>query len=143
MIERMFKNWMKIAAVVLAVAGISSLALLLVTPAAAQQPTVTRKVLLKEDSPTPGYEVDLVAVEIPPGAREGRHTHPGLAMIYVQEGAVTLDYEGKPTVTYKAGDSFSVEPGKIHEGRNDGKAMVKVIGTFVVKKGVPLTSPAP
>jgi len=62
-------------------------------------------------------------------------------MIYVQEGAVTLDYEGKPTVTYKAGDTFSVEPGKIHEGRNDGKTMVKVIGTFVVKKGVPLTSP--
>ncbi len=134
-------NSIKIAVVVLVVAAFSSLALLLVTPVAAQQPpTVTRKVLLKDDSAIPEYEVDLVAVEIPPGGREGRHTHPGLAVLYVQEGAVTLDYEGKPTVTYKAGDTFSIEPGKIHEGRNDGKTPAKILGTFVIKKGMPLTS---
>ena len=125
---------------VLVVAAFSSLALLLVTPAAAQQPTVTRKILLKEDSAMPGYEVDLVTAEIPAGGREGRHTHPGLVMIYVQEGTLTLDYEGKPTVTYKAGDTFYVEPGKIHEGRNNGKTPVKVLATFILKKGMPMTS---
>ena len=138
----MFKNSIKIAVVALGVAAFSSSALLLVTPVAAQQPTVTRKVLLKDDSAIPEYEVDLVAVEIPPGGREGRHTHPGLAVLYVQEGAVTLDYEGKPTVTYKAGDTFSIEPGKVHEGRNDGKTPVKILGTFVIKKGMPLTNQA-
>ena len=136
----MFKNSIKNVAVILVVAAFCSLALLLVTPSAAQEPTVTRKLLLKEDSAIPGYEVALVAVEIPAGGREGRHTHPGLAMVYVQEGVLTLDYEGRPTATYKAGDTFSVEPGKIHEGHNNGKTPVKVLGSFVVKKGMPMTS---
>jgi quercetin dioxygenase-like cupin family protein len=138
----MFKTAMSVLAVAL-VAVFSSSALLLLTPAAVQQPTVTRKVLLKEDSAIPGYEVNLVAVEIPSGGREGRHMHPGLAMIYVQEGSLTLDYDGKPTATYKAGDSFSVEPDRIHEGRNDGNAPVKALATFVIRKGMPLASPVP
>jgi quercetin dioxygenase-like cupin family protein len=136
----MFKNSIRNVAAVFVVVTFCSLALLLVAPLAAQQPTVTRKILLKDDSAIPGYEVNLVSVEIPAGGREGRHTHPGLAVVYVQEGVLTLDYEGKPTATYKAGETFSVEPGKIHEGQNNGKIPVKVLGTFVVKKGMPMTS---
>jgi len=136
----MFKHSFKNVAVVLVVAAFCSLALPLVTPSSAQQPTVTRKILLKEDSAIPGYDAVLVAVEIPAGGREGRHTHPGLAMVYVQEGVLTLDYEGKPTATYKPGDSFYVEAGKIHEGHNYGKTPVKVLGTFVVQKGMPMTT---
>ena len=135
----MFKNSIKGVVMVLVVAMFSSLALLLVTPAA-QQPTVTRKILLKEDSAIPGYEEDLVTVEIPAGGREGRHTHPGSVMIYVQEGTLTFDYEGKPTATYKPGDAFYVEPGKIHEGSNNGKTPVKVLASFILKKGMPMTS---
>jgi quercetin dioxygenase-like cupin family protein len=138
--QAMFKNSIKEVAVVLVVAAFFSVALLLVTRAAAQQPTVTRKILLKEDSSVPGYDVDLATAEIPPGGREGRHTHPGLVMIYVQEGTLTFDYEGKPTATYKPGDTFYVEPGKVHEGRNNGKTPVKVLATFILKKGVPMTS---
>jgi len=137
--EAMLKNSIKGVVMVLVVAMFSSLALLLVTPAA-QQPTVTRKILLKEDSAIPGYEEDLVAVEIPAGGREGRHTHPGSVMIYVQEGTLTFEYEGKPTATYKPGDAFYVEPNKIHEGINNGKTPVKVVASFLVKKGVPMTS---
>jgi quercetin dioxygenase-like cupin family protein len=135
----MIKNSIKVVALVFVVLAFSSLALLLVTPAA-QQPTVTRKILLKQDSPIPGYEEDLVTVEIPAGGREGRHTHPGSVMIYVQEGTLTFDYEGKPTATYKPGDAFYVEPDKIHEGRNNGNTPVKVLATFLLKKGLPMTS---
>jgi len=135
----MIKNSIKGVAVVLVVAAFSSLALLLATPAA-QQPTVTRKILLKEDSAVPGYEEDLVKVEIPAGGREGRHTHPGSVMIYVQEGTLTFDYEGKPTATYNPGDALYVEPGKIHEGRNNGNTPVKVLASFILKKGMPMTS---
>jgi quercetin dioxygenase-like cupin family protein len=108
--------------------------------ATAQQPTVTRKVLLQQDLAIPGYVAALVAVEIPAGGREGKHTHSGTLVAYVQEGAVTLDYEGKPTVTYKAGDTFYVEQGKIHEGINNGNAPVKVLATFVFEKGKPITT---
>ncbi len=136
----MMTNSIKGVAVVL-VFAFSSLALLMAAPAA-QQPTVTRKILLKQDAAIPGYEQDLVKVEIPVGGREGRHTHPGSVMIYVEEGTLTFDCEGKPTATYNPGDSLYVEPDKIHEGINNGKTTVKVIASFLVKKGVPLTSPA-
>ena len=82
----------------------------------------------------------MVAVEIPPGGREGRHTHPASLLVYVQQGTLTFDYEGHPTATYHPGDSFYVEPDKIHEGRNIGKAPVKVLATFVIKKGLPMTT---
>jgi quercetin dioxygenase-like cupin family protein len=137
----MFKNSIKYAALILVVTAFFSLAVLFAAPAA-QQPTVTRKILLKQDSAIPGYEQDLVAVEIPVGGREGRHTHPGAVMIYVQEGTLTFDYEGKPTATYNPGDAFYVEPDKIHEGINNGKQPVKVLASFLLKKGLPMTSPA-
>jgi quercetin dioxygenase-like cupin family protein len=110
------------------------------TSSSAQQPTVTRKVLMQQDLNIPGYTGAVVAVEIPVGGREGKHTHPGSLMGYVQEGALTLDYEGKPTKTYKAGETFFVEPGKIHEGINMGNVPVKVVATFITEKGKPLTT---
>jgi quercetin dioxygenase-like cupin family protein len=110
------------------------------TPAGAQQPTIQRKVLLTQDAPIGGYQIVMAAVEIPAGGREGRHTHPGAAVVYIQDGEITVDYEGKPTTTYKAGDSFYIEAGKIHEGINKGTSPVKAIATFVVEKGKPLTT---
>jgi quercetin dioxygenase-like cupin family protein len=109
-----------------------------IASAVAQQ--VQRKILLTQDLPIPGYEMVLVAVEIPPGGREGRHTHPGALMAQVQEGVLTLDDEGKPTTTYKAGDAFFVKAGSIHEGSNHGTTPVKILATFVVEKGKPLTT---
>jgi len=107
---------------------------------AQQAPTVKRTVLLQHDTSAPGYEALLVSVEIPVGGREGRHTHPGTAMIHVLEGAITLDYEGKPTTTYKAGQSFFVDAGKVHEGINKENVPVKAIATFVIPKGQPVTA---
>lgn len=135
----MIKNSIKVVALVFVVMVFSTVTPLLVT-SGAQQPAVTRRILLKQDSPIPGYEQDLVTVEIPPGAREGRHTHPGSAIVYVEAGTLTLDYEGKPTAIYNPGDSFYVEPDKIHEGRNNGTTPVKVLATFLLKKGLPMTS---
>jgi quercetin dioxygenase-like cupin family protein len=108
----------------------------------AQQPAVERKVLLQEDVSIPGYQNVLVAVTIPVGGREGRHSHPGTAIVHVMEGALTLDHDGRPTATYKAGETFSVDAGKVHEGINKGSAPVRAIASFVVEKGKPLTTPA-
>jgi quercetin dioxygenase-like cupin family protein len=137
--EAMIRNSIKVVAWLFFLAAFSSVPLLLAT-AAAQQPAATRKILLKQDSPIPGYEEDLAMVDFPPGAREGKHTHPGSAIIYVLEGTLTLDYEGKPTATYNPGDSAYIEAGKIHEGRNTSNAPVKVLATFVLKKGLPMTT---
>jgi quercetin dioxygenase-like cupin family protein len=109
----------------------------------AQQPAppVVRTVLLTTDLNVPGYQEVLVEVRIPVGGREGRHTHPGTVIVHVEEGELTLDYDGKPTKAYKAGESFAVEAGKIHEGINRGSAPMRAIAAFVVEKGKPLTTP--
>jgi quercetin dioxygenase-like cupin family protein len=105
-------------------------------------PGPVRTILQRHDTTAAGYEAVLVKVEIPVGGREGRHTHPGLATGYVEQGTLTLEYEGRPTIAYKPGDSFILEPGKVHEGINTGNVPVKAVATFVVEKGASLTTPA-
>jgi quercetin dioxygenase-like cupin family protein len=113
--------------------------LLIASVSDAQQPPYTRTVLLRQDLPMAGYEALLVDVEIAVGGREGRHMHPGTLLVRVDSGELTLDYEGKPTVTYKPGESFIVAPGNVHEGINRGTVPVKATATFIVEKGKPLT----
>ena len=135
----MLKTSFKLAVVGLAVAAGSAAAQ---QPSAPKAPTVTRTPLITQDLPMPGgYVATLVSVELPVGAREGRHTHSGTLVAYVKEGAITLDYEGKPAVTYKEGETFSVEAGKVHEGVNKGTVMTRLIATFVFPKDQPMTTP--
>jgi len=134
----MFKNSITLAGVALVVAAGSFAAQQPAKPAA---PTVTRTPLLTKDLPMPGgFVATLVSVELPAGAREGRHMHSGTLVAYVKEGALTLDYEGKPTVTYQVGETFSVEPGKVHEGMNKGNVTTRLIATFVFPKDQPMTT---
>ena len=111
-------------------------------PKPAEQSGIKRQILSKDEASIPGYDVILAQSEIPAGGREGRHTHPGLITVYVLRGELTLDCEGKPTTTYKPGDGFTVEPGKVHEGRNTGSGPITMLVTFVVKKGMPILIPA-
>jgi quercetin dioxygenase-like cupin family protein len=120
-------------------AAVVAAVLLTASVSDAQQPPYTRTVLLRQDLPMAGYEALLVDVEIAVGGREGRHMHPGTLLVRVDSGELTLDYEGKPTVTYKAGESFIVAPGNVHEGINRGSVPVKATATFIVEKGKPLT----
>ena len=103
-------------------------------------PAVTRAVVQKHDLGAKGYEGIMANVEIPAGGREGRHTHPADVFAEVLEGTLTLDVEGRPTATLKAGDSFFIEAGKVHEGINKTSAPVKIVGVFVAEKGKPLTT---
>jgi quercetin dioxygenase-like cupin family protein len=129
---------------VFVVAAIAALAVVSAHVTHAQQaPTVKRTVLLQHDTSAPGFEAVLVAVEIPVGGREGRHFHSGTAMIHVTDGAITLDYEGKPTVRYKAGDSFFVDAKAVHEGINKENVPAKAIATFINPKGQPVTTQVP
>lgn len=121
-------------------AAIAALAFFSTQVTQAQAPTVKRTVLLQHDTSAPGFEAVLVAVEIPVGGREGRHFHSGTAMIHVTDGAITLDYEGKPTVRYKAGDSFFVDAKAVHEGINKENVPAKAIATFIIPKGQPVTT---
>ena len=111
--------------------------------ACAQQaaPGATRTVLDRQDLSVPGREGVLVRTELPPGAQEPKHTHPGDFFAYVLEGTVTLYQDGQPTVQRKAGEFFFVPEGRVHAASNEGTATVKLLVTFFVEKGKPLTSP--
>ena len=133
---------MRLVTIGAALVGLAALSLT-PSPGSAQQPTVQRKVLLTEDLPIPGYQTVMATIEIPAGGREGRHTHPGAVVVYILEGAFTFDYEGKATMTYKAGDLLYIEANKIHEGINNGTSPVKAVAALVVEKGKPLITEVP
>ena len=99
-----------------------------------------RKILLQQDLNIAGYETLLVAVTIAVGGREGRHTHAATLVGQVLEGELTLEQEGLPTRTYRAGDSVMIKPGQIHEGINTGKTPIRALVTFIAEKGKPLTT---
>ena len=101
---------------------------------------VQRRILLQQDLSIPNYQIVLVEVTIPSGGREGRHTHPGAAVVHVQEGQLTLDHEGIASKTYMPGELLYIAAGKIYEGINNGNARVRSLASFVVEKGKPLAS---
>jgi quercetin dioxygenase-like cupin family protein len=128
-------------AIAAAVLAFASTSVILAVPAFSQPagPTVVRKTLQSGDAPG-GNTISLVEVTIPPGGNEGRHVHSGPLVLRVLSGELTLDYEGKPTTTYKAGDTFIVETGKQHEGHNRGTVPMVAIAAFSTPKGAPLTT---
>src|SRR6476469_641943 len=125
-----------------AVTALGAILLASATWAHAQQPGIQRKSLLQQEGP-PGYQTIINVLEFAPGAREARHTHPGPLVGYVLEGTLVLEHEGRPTATYKAGEAFYVESGKIHFGINSIDAPVKFIATLIVGKGKPSSTPVP
>jgi len=112
-------------------------------PTSAQQPAIQRKALLQQDSTIAGYQATVNIVEIPAGISEVRHTHPGPLTVYVLEGTLVLEHEGRPTTTYNTGDAVLIEAGKIHRGINSGTMPVKLLANLTSEKGKPASSPAP
>lgn len=113
------------------------------TAAGAAAPAVTRTILLRQDMSLAGREALMVLVELPPGSAEGRHTHNAEAYVFVEEGSITLEHEGQPTRTLKAGEVFHVPSGHVHEAKNTTGAPARLSAVFVAEKGQPLTVPVP
>ena len=62
----------------------------------AQASGLTRTLVGRADVSVPGREAVVARVEVAPGARAGRHTHPGDEISYVLEGEATLLVDGQP-----------------------------------------------
>jgi quercetin dioxygenase-like cupin family protein len=109
----------------------------------AQASGLTRTMVGRGDVSVPGREAVVARVEVAPGAKAGRHTHPGDEISYVIEGTAQLLIDGQPPRTVKAGESFIIPAGVVHDAHNDSDAPIKLVGVYVVEKGKPLASPAP
>jgi quercetin dioxygenase-like cupin family protein len=108
----------------------------------AQQPAFKRTVLQQADISVSGREAVTAVAEFQPGAAAGRHTHPGEEIGYVLDGQLLLEQDGKPAVTLRAGQTFLIPPGTIHNATNSGSTTARVVATYLVEKGKPLATPA-
>jgi quercetin dioxygenase-like cupin family protein len=123
-------------------------AIALAVPAAAQQAPVQpspvkRTPIGKTEVPGSNYEVITAMVELQPGFKAGRHSHPGSVQAQVLDGEFMLALDGQPEKIFTAGQSLEVPDRAIHnEGAVGGKP-AKLIAVYIVEKGKPLVQPAP
>ena len=98
----------------------AALAVVSLTAASAQDASADkRKVTLVYDQVlpnVPGKSIRGVLVQYGPGDSSPAHTHPSSAFIYatVLEGAIRSQVNDGPVTTYRAGESWSENPGDRH-----------------------------
>src|SRR4029077_840022 len=88
--------------------------------AQAQLTGTKRTDLQRHDLSIPGREVIQARVELDPGVASPKHWHPGEEIVYVLEGSLEYQIEGKPPVTLKAGDVLFIPARAIHAAKNVG-----------------------
>ena len=104
----------------------------------AQQAGVRRIDLQRHDLTTPGREAVQVRVELDPGVKFPRHSHPGEEIIYVLTGLLEYQVGDGPAITLKAGDVLFIPAGAIHTAKNVGTGPGAELATYIVAKGKPL-----
>lgn len=107
----------------------------------AQAQGIKRTPLQKVEFPD-GYDTVTAIAEVPAGGASGRHTHPGVETGYVLDGELELVIDGKEPVKLKAGDSYQIPAGAVHDAKTSGDKPLKVLGIYIVTRGQPLATPA-
>lgn len=122
-------------------AGLLAGAFFAATTTLAQAPGIKRTLLQRIDI---GNNLELVMgiAEIAPGGAVGRHTHLGIETGYALAGTSSLEVEGEAPRLLKAGDSYVIGAGKVHDAKVVGDAPARVLAVYVVEKGKPLATPA-
>ena len=126
----------RIVAIAMLIVG-SGLALHVAQP---QQPGIRRTDLQQHDLGVPGREVVQVRVDIAPAVASAKHSHPGEEIVYVIEGLLEYQLEGKPPVALKAGEVLFIPARTIHTAKNVGSGNAAELATYIVEKGKPLAT---
>jgi len=122
----------KMMAAVIIAAGVLAL------HAAQAQQGIKRTDLQQHDLSAPWREVIQVRVDFAPGVAFPPHSHPGEEIVYVIEGLLEYQVDGKPPVTLKAGEVLFVPAGTVHAAKNVGSGNAAELATYIVEKGKPL-----
>jgi quercetin dioxygenase-like cupin family protein len=103
----------------------------------AQDPLTAGTILARTElASARGFEAILVLREVPGGGASGKHTQSGNEIVYIAEGSVTLEVQGKAPVTVKQGEAFQTAAGEVHNVKNaSATAPVKALAFYVAKKG--------
>jgi len=110
-----------------AAACLASIASLAFPPPAAAQtsvysgaPTIKRTPLQRAD--LGDRDMIMGIAEIPPGGSAGRHYHHGTEAGYVLEGTLSLAIDGEAPRLLKAGESYQIPNGKVHDAITVGSS---------------------
>ncbi|MDP9302209.1 MAG: cupin domain-containing protein [Actinomycetota bacterium] len=80
-----------------------------------------------------GSDVAIAQITVSPGGSSGWHSHPGGAIVVVQQGSLTM-YKAVgsqcQTMTYTAGQAFIERPGEVDQVINTGTAPYVLFVTF-------------
>lgn len=106
----------------------------------AQQNATGRTELQRHDLSSPGREMVQVRVDVEKGQAYPQHKHPGEEIIYVLEGVLEYQVEGKQPVTLKAGDVLFIPYGVVHSVKNVGTTKASELATYIVEKDKPLVT---
>jgi quercetin dioxygenase-like cupin family protein len=130
-------------------AGIVVATLAIAQPGAACADDLTRTVLMKKDlEGSPNKEVTVFVAQYKPGARSGKHYHPGQEFIYVVSGHGRMEEVGKPPVDMTPGTALYFQsdpknPAYAHEAIDlGGGEGMKLLVVLITEKGQPLAIPA-
>ncbi|MCO6416827.1 cupin domain-containing protein [Siccirubricoccus sp. KC 17139] len=122
--------------------------LLACTPAWAQEPGLARPQLLHREVVTgmprgEEQEVQVLTASFRPGDRTVFHTHRHPVTVYVLEGAFTLEMEGRPPMTLRAGEAMVEPHGVRMTGYNRAEAPLRVLIVYVAEPGMPFLDLVP
>ena len=101
----------------------------------AQQVGIKRTELQRHDLSSKGWEAIQMRIDFDAGTEFGKHSHPGQEIIYVLEGLLEYQVEGRPPVTLHAGDVLFIPAGTVHSAKNIGTTNGAELATYIVKKG--------
>ena len=104
----------------------------------ATQPGIKRTNLQRHELSVAGREVVQVRVDLAPGVVFPKHSHPGEELVYVIEGSLEYQLEGKSPVTLNTGDVLFIPYGTVHAVKNVGTTNAGELATYIVETGKPL-----
>lgn len=84
-------------------------------------------------------EVVSVIGAIQPAGRTARHQHPVPVFVYVLEGELEVQTEGREVRRYRAGEAFLESIGRWHQAFNNSALPTRILVVFVGEEGKPTT----
>jgi quercetin dioxygenase-like cupin family protein len=80
-----------------------------------------------------GTDIVVAKITVVPGGSSGWHSHPGGAIVVIQQGNLTLHRsvgDGCKTFTYSVGQAFIERPGEVDDAVNTGSIPYVLYVTF-------------
>ena len=84
-------------------------------------------------------EVVSVIGTLEPKGQTALHRHPVPVFVYLLEGQLTVQTEGKERRQYKAGEAFLESVNMWHQAFNEGDQPTKILVVFLGEEGQPTT----